>query len=90
MFSFHHDRSGRITQFHFDSRSMSLTMRQSRLLDFRSDEPTSDVYHMIRWMANRPIGDTRHGATVAEEEELGFWDGSGANNGKLPVEMRRA
>jgi hypothetical protein len=52
VFSFQHDRFGRITQFHFDGES--LVMRQSRLLDFRSDEPTTDAYHMIRWMANRP------------------------------------
>ncbi|SPQ27396.1 a219760a-8155-4678-a3fb-aa421457f7b6 [Thermothielavioides terrestris] len=53
VFSFQHDRFGRVTQFHFDGRS--LILRQSRLLDFRSDEPTTDAYHMIRWLANRPI-----------------------------------
>jgi len=69
---------------------MSLTMRQSRLLDFRSDEPTTDVYHMIRWMANRPIGETKHGAVMGEDEEFEFWDGSGTSDGKLPVRVRGA
>ncbi|KAK3900006.1 hypothetical protein C8A05DRAFT_17636 [Staphylotrichum tortipilum] len=88
VFSFHHDRTGRITQFHFDCGSMSLTMRQSRLLDFWSHEPTMDAYHMMRWMANRPIGDTEYGTAEDEAGDLGFWDASGANNGKLPVGIR--
>jgi hypothetical protein len=57
VFSFQHDRFGRVTQFHFDGRS--LVMRQSRLLDFRADEPTTDAYHMMRWMANQPMGETK-------------------------------
>ncbi|KAL2019252.1 hypothetical protein VTK56DRAFT_9796 [Thermocarpiscus australiensis] len=87
VFSFQHDRFGRITQFHFNGRS--LVMRQSRLLDFRSDEPTTDVYHMIRWMANRPIGDTKFGAVNAEQqEEPAFWNDHSTNGGKLPIAAR--
>ncbi|KAL2163984.1 hypothetical protein VTH06DRAFT_3197 [Thermothelomyces fergusii] len=64
VFSFHHDRTGRVTQFRFDGRS--LVLRQSRLLDFRSDQPTTDAYHMIRWIANRPMGETKILRPVAE------------------------
>jgi hypothetical protein len=63
-------------------------MRQSRLLDLRSDEPTADAYHMIRWIANRPIGDTEYGATTAGEERLGCGSDHDTNNGKLPIEVR--
>ncbi|KAH6635958.1 hypothetical protein F5144DRAFT_628062 [Chaetomium tenue] len=44
VFSFQHDRFGRFSQFHCHGRS--LVLRQSRLLDFRSDEPTTDAYHI--------------------------------------------
>jgi hypothetical protein len=68
-----HDRFGLVTQFHFDGRS--LVLRQSRLLDFRSDEPTTDAYHMIRWMANQPMGETRFRKAAEEElEEPGSRD----------------
>lgn len=85
VFSFQHDRFGRITQFHFDGRCLS--MRQSRILDLWSHEPTTDAYHMIRWLANRPIGDTEYG-TAAEEEKLEFRDGHETSNGSLPVAVR--
>ncbi|EAQ83826.1 hypothetical protein CHGG_10230 [Chaetomium globosum CBS 148.51] len=61
-----HSKFGRVTQFHFDGRS--LVLRQSRLLNFRSDEPTVDAYHMIRWMANQPMGETRFRNPPAAED----------------------
>ena len=51
-------------QFHFDGHF--LVMRQSRLLDFRSDEPTTDAYHMMRWMDIRPTGDILRSGAVKE------------------------
>ncbi|KAH6622978.1 hypothetical protein F5144DRAFT_595236 [Chaetomium tenue] len=83
-----HDKFGRVTQFHFDGRS--LVLRQSRLLNFRSDEPTVDAYHMIRWMANRPMGETRF-RNAAEDgpEEPGRQD-IDKSSGRLPVEVQRA
>jgi hypothetical protein len=60
-------------------------LRQSRLLDFRSDEPTTDAYHMIRWMANRPMGETRLQQLAAEEGEDAGPPDTDKNHGKLPV-----
>lgn len=53
-------------------------MRQSRLLDFWSDEATPVAYHMLRWMANRPMEETRlRNATITEQpEETGRKDGN--------------
>jgi hypothetical protein len=85
VFSFQHDRFGRITQFHFDGRSLS--MRQSRILNLWSHEATTDAYHMIRWFANRPIGDTEYG-TAAEEETVEFQGGHGTRKGSLPIDVR--
>lgn len=88
VFSFQHDRFGRVTQFHFDGRS--LVLRQSRLLNFRSDEPTTDAYHMIRWMANRPMGETRFRETAEDHPpEPGLRD-IDKNSGPVPVEVRGA
>lgn len=86
VFSFQHDRFGRVTQFHFDGQS--LMMRQSRLLDFRSDKPTTEAYHMIRWMANRPIGDTRLAARTEEKEISAVWGDRDADCGKLPIDVQ--
>ncbi|KAK4033340.1 hypothetical protein C8A01DRAFT_19695 [Parachaetomium inaequale] len=86
VFSFQHDSLGRVSQFHFDGRA--LVLRQSRLLNFRSDEPTTDAYHMIRWMANRPMGETRFQQLAAEEGEDAGHPDMDKNNGKLPVEGR--
>ncbi len=33
--------------------------RQSRRLNLYTDEPSEDAYHMVRWMANQPIGNTK-------------------------------
>ncbi|KAK4238971.1 hypothetical protein C8A03DRAFT_32970 [Achaetomium macrosporum] len=82
VFSFQHDRLARITQSHFDGQS--LVLRQSRLLDLYGDEPTVDAYHMMRWIANRPIGDARFGtADVKEEREIR--DNHDSSAGKLPI-----
>lgn len=86
VFSFHHDRSGRITQFYFNGRS--LVLRQSRLLNFRSDKPTTDAYHMIRWIANRPIGETRVLNNATEKTEGSEPQDSGKNNTSLPANVR--
>ncbi|AEO71618.1 uncharacterized protein THITE_2124243 [Thermothielavioides terrestris NRRL 8126] len=86
VFSFQHDRFGRVTQFHFDGRS--LILRQSRLLDFRSDEPTTDAYHMIRWLANRPIGETRFRQVAADETEENEVQDVDKADGKLPIPVR--
>jgi hypothetical protein len=43
---------------------------------------------MIRWLANRPIGDTEYG-TAIEEENIEFQDGHEPSNGSLPVEEVR-
>ncbi|KAK4133934.1 hypothetical protein BT67DRAFT_449993 [Trichocladium antarcticum] len=88
VFSFQHDRFGRVTQFHFDGRS--LVLRQSRLLNFRSDEPTIDAYHMIRWMANRPMGETRFRKAAEEGPEGPGLRDVDQSSGQLPVEVRGA
>ncbi|KAH6838485.1 hypothetical protein B0I37DRAFT_387003 [Chaetomium sp. MPI-CAGE-AT-0009] len=86
VFSFQHDKLGRVSQFHCHGKS--LILRQSRLLNFRSDEPTIDAYHMLRWMANRPMGETRFPDAVDEPvEERGFRDRD-KDDGKLPVDVR--
>ncbi|KAK3295358.1 uncharacterized protein B0H64DRAFT_395092 [Chaetomium fimeti] len=86
VFSFQHDNLGRVSQFHCHGKS--LVLRQSRLLDFRSDEPTTDAYQMLRWMANRPMGETRFpNAVDGEVEGCGFWD-TDKDDGKLPVDVR--
>lgn len=89
VFSFQHDKCGRISQFHFDARSQSLVLRQSRLLNFRSDEPTTDAYHMIRWMTNVPIGNTRFADSAVETQEpAGLPSGQDTNQGGLPIEIQ--
>lgn len=35
-------------------------IRHSRLLDLRGDEPTRDAYLLIKWMANKPVGETAY------------------------------
>lgn len=56
VYSFHHDESARITQAYWDD--SGLVIRHSRLLDLRGDEPTRDAYLLIRWLANKPVGET--------------------------------
>lgn len=52
----HHDRFARVTQAH--QGGTSLVFRQSRLWVLSGDEPTEDAYLLLRWMANRPVGET--------------------------------
>lgn len=68
IYSFHHDESARITQAHWDDKG--LVIRHSRLLDLRGDEPTRDAYLLIRWMANKPVGETAYHA-MQETNSLG-------------------
>ncbi|EAQ90779.1 predicted protein [Chaetomium globosum CBS 148.51] len=63
----HHTLPGRPESRTSTTTERSLVLRQFRLLDFRSNEPTTDAYHMIRWMANRPMGETRF-LDVGDEE----------------------
>lgn len=58
VYSFHHDESARITQAYWDG--TALVIRQSRQLDLRGPEPTSDAYLLLRWMANKPVGATAY------------------------------
>lgn len=58
IYSFHHDESARITQAYWDDKG--LVIRHSRLLDLRGDQPTRDAYLLIRWMANKPVGETAY------------------------------
>ncbi|KAL2016393.1 hypothetical protein VTK56DRAFT_3815 [Thermocarpiscus australiensis] len=88
VFSFQHDRRGRISQFHFDGYSPVLHLRQSRLLDFFSDEPTTtDAYHMLRWMANRPIGDTQFGAVDNGKQTPDLQNPHDRKGGKFPIQV---
>lgn len=65
-------------------------LRQSRLLNFRSDEPTTDASHMVRWMANCPMGETRFPGVVGEEVEEQKLRDMDRDDGKLPVDVRGA
>lgn len=58
VYSFHHDESARITQAYWDDGG--LVIRHSRLLDLRGDEPTRDAYLLIKWLANKPVGETAY------------------------------
>ncbi|KAK4121374.1 hypothetical protein N657DRAFT_635945 [Parathielavia appendiculata] len=77
-----------ITQIHFDGRS--LVLRQSRLLNFRGNEPTADAYHMIRWMTNHPMGEIRFRKVADQEPEQTSVPDVDKSNGNLPVDMRGA
>jgi hypothetical protein len=59
-------------------------LRQSRQLDLRGPEPTDDAFILVRWMANRPVGETEY----VEEEEVGAeeegGEGSTDNSGAAP------
>lgn len=41
-------------------------IRQSRLLDIDANEPTDDAYLLVRWIANKPVGETEYVATPDE------------------------
>lgn len=64
-------------------------MRQSRLLDFWSDEPTTDAYHMMRWLHPRAFGQTKSSPGTAQEEELReVQDDHDTNSGKMRIDVR--
>jgi hypothetical protein len=44
-------------------------LRQSRQLDLRGPEPTDDAFLLLRWMANRPVGQTEYVDEAEPEEE---------------------
>lgn len=76
-----------INQFHSDGQA--LVLRQSRLLNFRSDEPTTDAYHMVRWMANWLVGDTWFADLTAEEQEAARLPSRyDTDGGGFPIEVR--
>lgn len=64
---------GRITQGYFDASIEKLVVRQSRILDLQgeSEEPSPDGYLLLRWMMNRPVGETeyRHDAETKPVDE---------------------
>jgi hypothetical protein len=54
------DQWARITQVHFDGKARKLVLRQSRQLDLRGPTPPPDAFLLLRWMANRPAGETEY------------------------------
>ncbi|KAK3934451.1 hypothetical protein QBC46DRAFT_76782 [Diplogelasinospora grovesii] len=63
--SFHHSKTARITQAHWDG--TSVVIRQSRLLDIEGNVPTEDAYVLLRWLASKPVGDTKYQSINADE-----------------------
>lgn len=53
---------------HYDGHC--LFIRQSRLLDLAADEPTSDAYLMLRWMASKPQGKTQYEKPVCVDDTM--------------------
>lgn len=70
VYSFHHDKFARITQAYWDG--SKLILRQSRLLDLRSGQPTEDAYFLLRWMASQPIGETEYQKIQEKSPASGF------------------
>lgn len=52
------ETNARITQAHFDAKTNTLVVRQSRILDLKGKKPTPDAYLLLRWMMNLPVGET--------------------------------
>ncbi|KAK4033027.1 hypothetical protein C8A01DRAFT_50316 [Parachaetomium inaequale] len=69
IYTFERDEFARITQVHFDGKTNKLVLRQSRQLDLRGPEPTADAFLLLRWMANRPIGETEYVDEAEPEKE---------------------
>ena len=44
-------------------------LRQSRQLDLQGPEPTDDAFILLRWMTNRPVGETEYLDEEEEEDE---------------------
>ena len=66
IYTIERDTHARITQAYFDGNTNKLVLRQSRQLDLQGPEPTDDAFILMRWMTNRPVGETEY---VDEEEE---------------------
>ncbi|AEO59869.1 hypothetical protein MYCTH_2119965 [Thermothelomyces thermophilus ATCC 42464] len=69
LYTLHRDLFARITQVHFDGKSSKLVLRRSRRLDLRGPEPPKDAYLLVRWVANRPVGQTEY----VDEPEPDEW-----------------
>ncbi|KAM7197530.1 hypothetical protein V8F33_005496 [Rhypophila sp. PSN 637] len=86
IYSFHHDKTARVTQFHFNGEH--LFFRQSRLLDLAADEPTEDAYLLLRWMASLPVGETTFTALNELVESQTIDTDDGGEKGILPISPR--
>jgi hypothetical protein len=72
IYTLERDQFSRITQAYFDRKANTLVLRQSRPLNLRGPAPTDDAFLLLRWIANRPVGDTEYaggGGVEGEEEE---------------------
>ncbi|KAK4213914.1 hypothetical protein QBC37DRAFT_422324 [Rhypophila decipiens] len=83
IYSFHHDKTARVTQFHFNGEH--LLFRQSRLLDLAADEPTEDAYLLLRWMASLPVGETTFTALNELVETQTIDTDDGGQKDALPI-----
>lgn len=64
-------------------------MRQSRLLDFWNDEPTTDAYHIMRWLHPRAIGQTKFNKGAVQEQDLReVQNDHDTNSGKMRIDVR--
>ncbi|KAH6838565.1 hypothetical protein B0I37DRAFT_387176 [Chaetomium sp. MPI-CAGE-AT-0009] len=79
IYTLERDQWARITQVHFDGKTRKLVLRQSRQLDLRGATPPPDAFLLLRWMANRPAGDTEYvDETEPPKEEVARDDPSSA------------
>ncbi|KAM7197527.1 hypothetical protein V8F33_005493 [Rhypophila sp. PSN 637] len=86
IYSFHQDKTARVTQFHFNGEH--LLFRQSRLLDLAADEPTEDAYLLLRWMASLPEGETTFTALNELVESQTIDTDDGGEKDALPISPR--
>jgi hypothetical protein len=77
IYTLERDQFARITQVYFDGKTNKLVLRQSRQLDLRGPEPTDDAYLLVRWMANRPVGETEYVDETEPKDETMSTDSSG-------------
>lgn len=71
---------------HFDAKINKLVLHQSRQLDLRAPEPNADAYLLVRWMANRPVGETEYvDEAEPKEKEASGGDPSDGSAPKLLV-----
>lgn len=74
------ETNARITQAHFDAKTNTLVVRQSRILDLKGKKPTPDAYLLLRWMMNLPVGETEY-----KQDEGHEIDGDGQR--RVPATM---